>query len=49
MAAAKIISSAGLRQFTAARTSESLRTPLVGYRGAILVGSTLFVAFSGCW
>jgi hypothetical protein len=48
VAEAKIISSAGLLPFTDASTD--LPAPggvaLTGYRGAILVGSTLFVAFA---
>lgn len=45
--AAKIVSSAGLLQFTAAVTNDETPVPLTGYRGAILVGSTLYVAFNG--
>jgi hypothetical protein len=45
--AAKIVSAAGLRQFTAAVTNDETPVALTGYRGSILVGSTLFVAFSG--
>jgi hypothetical protein len=43
--AAKIVSSAGLLQFTAAQTNDEPPVPLTGYRGAILVGSTLYAAF----
>jgi len=43
---AKIVSSAGLLQFTAAMTNDETPVPLAGYRGAILVGSTLYAAFA---
>jgi len=45
---AKIVSSAGLLKFTNAVTDLPAPggVPLVGYRGAILVGSTLYVAFN---
>jgi hypothetical protein len=46
--AAKIVSAAGLLKFTEAVAIEGeTLVPLTGYRGAILVGGTLFVAFSG--
>ena len=48
VAPAKIVSSAGLLKFTDAVTDLPAPggVPLVGYRGAILVGSTLYVAFN---
>ena len=44
--AAKIVSAAGLKKFTEASTSGETPVPLTGYRGAILVGSTLYAAFA---
>lgn len=44
-AEAKIVSVAGMRQFTAAVTNDEAPVALTGYRGAILSGNNLFVAF----
>jgi hypothetical protein len=49
---AKIVSSAGMLKFSDALATVSVGPPLVtvaleGYRGAILVGSTLYAAFNG--